>query len=258
MFARDTRKHIKGANHVRLYKDVGRLCNIIPTSAPHGASTSAQGTPYGRLFKGGSFIVPLEKGDVPKGQGDIKTLSNGNTRDYPVRCHIFPPTPLDFSGKPGRIPRCGRESNLTGEISDERKNLCRAGNARRYAGGGTGRLGHRSPGAAVSDGGGFLHRAGECGSVSPFAENRRRQAGQPALFPGRVPQGGDAGICGRCPCHGSASGKHLSAQCCSDRVLCQRGHFADGKRRLYGAALAGGVEKRRESAQPQCRYKTHI
>lgn len=55
-----------------------------------------------------------------------------------------------------------------------------------------------SPGAAVSDGGGFLHRAGECGSVSPFAENRRRQAGQPALFPGRVPQGGDAGICGRC------------------------------------------------------------
>lgn len=79
--------------------------------------------------------------------------------------------------------------------------------------------------------------AGECGSVSPFSENRRRQAGQPALFPGRVPQGGDAGICGRCPCHGSASGKHLSAQCCSDRVLCQRGHFADGNAGCMGLPL---------------------
>ena len=35
---------------------------IIPPAAPYGAATS--------LFKGGIHHVPLEKGDVPKGQGD--------------------------------------------------------------------------------------------------------------------------------------------------------------------------------------------
>ena len=41
-------------------------------------ATSAQGTPYGRLFKGGLFFyhVPLEMEDVPKGQGDYNSNDN--------------------------------------------------------------------------------------------------------------------------------------------------------------------------------------
>ena len=83
----------------------------IHASVSLTAASSAQGTPYGRLFKGGSFIVPLEKGDVPKGQGDIKTLSNGNTRDYPVRCCIFPRHPLTFPENLVESP--GAEGNPT-------------------------------------------------------------------------------------------------------------------------------------------------
>ena len=61
----------------------------------------------GRLI----YCPPLEKGDVPKGQGDIKTLSNGNARDYPVRCHIFPRHPLTFPENLVESP--GAEGNPT-------------------------------------------------------------------------------------------------------------------------------------------------
>ena len=81
---------------------VGLTEGLIPLSAY--ADIPAQGTPYGRLFKGGLFFyhVPLEKEDVPKGQGD-----------YPsgTACH------LPFQGRLNNSSALSGISSIRGDYS---------------------------------------------------------------------------------------------------------------------------------------------